>query len=150
MRSPVRCRHLRPAAYDSRSFAASEHNEKVHAARSAGILLLAATTIGAAACGGSSQSLPRPDEAFCVAAERYDRRVERRAPLREQIELVSRMADHAPNDIARDARVFLAWLERRRAGEARASTRVEEAVNNVNRRAQQGCGYLEDEGNVGI
>ncbi len=140
------------AAYDSRLFRAPEHNEGVRAGRSVTILLVVTVglVVGAGACGGRSETLPRPNEAFCIAAERYDRRVERRAPLGEQIELVGRMAEHAPTDIAKDARIFLAWLERSRAGDPRASARVEEAVNNVNRRAQQGCGYLEDEGNTGI
>ena len=59
--------------------------------------------VGVTACSrDESSSLPRPSKPFCEAAHRYDVRVEKAAPIGEQIQIVQRMADHAPKDIAKD------------------------------------------------
>jgi hypothetical protein len=109
-------------------------------------LLVAASLVAAGAAGcsrDSSSSLPRPSKPFCEAAHRYDVRVEKKASLDEQITLVREIADHAPKDIARDADTFLDALERRRDGDMSVvdNPKIEEAVNNVNRRAANDCGF---------
>ena len=74
-------------------------------------LLLA---VGVTACSrDESSSLPRPSKPFCEAAHRYDVRVEKLAPIGEQINIVQEMADHAPKDIAKDTETFLDALQRR-------------------------------------
>jgi hypothetical protein len=109
------------------------------------ILLLAAATtlaVGLSACSrDSDSSLPRPSKPFCEAAHRYDVRVEKRVGVEEQIRLVQEMAEHAPRDIARDTAVFLDALQRVRDGDESVvdNPKIEDAVNNVNRRAAQGC-----------
>lgn len=113
-------------------------------------LLVAAAFLAAGAAGcsrDSSSSLPRPSKPFCVAAHRYDVRVEKRASLDEQIRIVRKIADHAPKDIAGDADTFLDALERRRDGDKSVvdNPKIEEAVNNVNRRAVNGCGLYEQD-----
>jgi hypothetical protein len=119
-------------------------------------LLLAAVTLvamGTSACSrDSGSSLPRPSKPFCEAAHRYDVRVEKRVPIAEQIRLVQRMADHAPKDIARDTAVFLSALERVRNGDESVvdNPKIEEAVNNVNRRAAQGCDFYRSDTGGGI
>jgi hypothetical protein len=119
-------------------------------------LLVAAALVAAGAAGCSrdaSSSLPRPSKPFCEAAHRYDVRVERRASLDEQIRIVRKIADHAPKDIAADADTFLDALERRRDGDKSVvdNPKIEEAVNNVNRRAANGCGlYQQDSAGGGI
>jgi hypothetical protein len=110
------------------------------------VVLVAAA--GLSACSrGDSESLPTPSKAFCQAAYSYDRKVERKAPLQTQIALVQTMADHAPPDIARDARTFLDALQRRADGDKRVvdNPRIQTAVENVNRRAQNDCGLFEQD-----
>jgi hypothetical protein len=119
------------------------------------LLLTAATTlaVGLSACSrDSGSSLPRPSKPFCEAAHRYDVRVEKRVGIGEQIRLVQQMADHAPQDIARDTAVFLDALERRRDGDTSVvdNPKIEDAVNNVNRRAAQGCEFYRSNTGGGI
>ncbi len=108
------------------------------------------TCTGLAACKSSedaASNLPRPSEAFCRAAAKYDKRVQL-AKLPEQIELVASIAQHAPVDIERDAHLFLDALKRRQAGDTSVvdNPRVETAVGNVNRRAGQDCGWYKRQG----
>jgi hypothetical protein len=107
----------------------------------------------AAGCSrGESSSLPRPSKPFCEAAHRYDVRVEKRAPIDEQIQIVQKMADHAPKDIARDTQIFLDALQRRRDGDKSVvdNPKIKDAVNNVNRRAANGCRLYQSDGEGGI
>jgi hypothetical protein len=109
--------------------------------------------VGATACSrDSSSSLPRPSKPFCEAAHRYDVRVEKLAPISEQINIVQQMVDHAPKDIARDAETFLDALQRRRDGDKSVvdNPKIENAVDNVNRRAVNGCGLYKQEPGSGI
>jgi hypothetical protein len=116
--------------------------------------LLLAAAVAAVALGGCKSSsdaasdLPRPSKEFCEAAARYDDRVQRGAKLSEHIELVSRIAEHAPADVADDAATFLAALERRRDGDDSVvdDPRIKNAVDNLNRRAGQDCGWYRREG----
>jgi hypothetical protein len=108
--------------------------------------------VGASCSRGESSSLPRPSKPFCEAAHRYDVRVEKLAPIDEQIRIVRKMVDHAPKDIARDASTFLDALERRRDGDKSVvdNPRIQEAVENVNRRAVDGCRLYQSDGGSGI
>ena len=115
-------------------------------------LLVALVVLGAgtgvtACSGGGESSLPRPSKPFCEAAHRYDVRVEKRAPIHEQIQIVQKMADHAPKDIAHDTDVFLDALQRREDGDKSVidNPKIEDAVDNVNRRAFFGCGFDKQE-----
>ena len=116
-------------------------------------LLVLAAGVAVTACSGNDEaSLPRPSKPFCEAAHRYDVRVEKRAPIDEQIQIVQKMADHAPKDIAHDTNVFLDALQRRRDGGPSVvdNPKIEDAVDNVNRRAANGCGFYNSEGGGGI
>ena len=119
-------------------------------------LLVAAVTValGLTACArDESSSLPRPSKPFCEAAHRYDVRVEQAAPIGEQIQIVQRMADHAPKDIAKDTATFLDALERRAQGDMSVvdNAKIRDAVDNVNRRAANGCELFRQEpGSGGI
>ncbi|MGZ4689709.1 MAG: hypothetical protein ACXVKA_15245 [Acidimicrobiia bacterium] len=94
-----------------------------------------------------SSTLPRPSVAFCKAAGHYDNRIQS-AKLPEQIQLVSKIAAAAPKDIARDAQMFLNALQRRQAGDKSVvdNPKIETAINNVNRRAGQDCGWYKRQG----
>jgi hypothetical protein len=115
------------------------------------LLVLAAA---ATACSrGDESSLPRPSKPFCEAAHRYEVRLEKHARIGEQIQIVQRMADHAPKDIADDTNAFLDALQRRREGDLSVvdNPKIQKAVDNVNRRAFFGCGFdKQDPGGGGI
>jgi hypothetical protein len=109
--------------------------------------------VGATACSrDSSSSLPRPSKPFCEAAHRYDVRVEKLAPISEQITIVQQMADHAPKDIARDTQTFLDALQRRADGDKSVvdNPKIRDAVDNVNRRAARGCNLYKQDPGSGI
>jgi hypothetical protein len=107
------------------------------------LLVLAAGAAVTACSSNEETSLPRPSKPFCEAAYRYDVRVEKRVPIDEQIQIVQKMADHAPKDIAHDTNVFLDALQRRRDGDKSVvdNPKIQKAVDNVNRRAFFGCGF---------
>ncbi len=103
--------------------------------------LLLAT--GAAACSGdSSSSLPTPSKAFCQAAYDYDTNLPKLiGKINKQTDLVAKLAETAPKDIADDAQVYLDAMKRRAAGDKSVidNPKIERAVDNVNRRASDGC-----------
>jgi ABC-type glycerol-3-phosphate transport system substrate-binding protein len=103
-------------------------------------LLLAA---GAAACSeDSSSSLPTPSKAFCQAAYDYDTNLPKLiGKINKQTDLVAKLAETAPKDIAADAQVYLDAMKRRAAGDESVidNPKIERAVDNVNRRASDGC-----------
>ncbi|HXY94043.1 MAG TPA: hypothetical protein VEP49_16305 [Acidimicrobiia bacterium] len=116
-------------------------------ARRLAVALVLVASVAVACSGEESSSLPRPSKPFCEAAHRYDVRVERQAPIGEQIQIVQEMVDHAPRDIARDAATFLDALQRRRDGDKSVidNPKIEQAVNHVNVRAAQGCDFYQSD-----
>ncbi|MFN8026538.1 MAG: hypothetical protein U0W40_09390 [Acidimicrobiia bacterium] len=112
------------------------------------VLLSLVAAAGLAGCSkDDSKSLPLPSKAFCKAAYTYDKKVERKASLEVQIDLVQTMADHAPKDIAADTQTFLDALQKRAKGDKSVvdNPKIMTAVNNVNRRAQNDCGLFEQD-----
>jgi ABC-type glycerol-3-phosphate transport system substrate-binding protein len=103
--------------------------------------LLLAT--GVAACSGdSSSSLPTPSKAFCQAAYDYDTNLPKLiGKINKQTDLVAKLAETAPKDIADDAQLYLDAMQRRAAGDKSVidNPKIERAVDNVNRRASDGC-----------
>jgi hypothetical protein len=95
----------------------------------------------------AASTLPRPSVAFCKAAGKYDNRIQM-AKLPEQIVLVTAIAKHAPKDISTDANLFLTALQKRQAGDTTVvdNKKIETAVDNVNRRAGQDCGWYKRQG----
>ena len=57
-------------------------------------------------------------------------------------------AEHAPKDVSRDANTFLAALRKRQAGDTSVvdNPRIQNAVDHVNRRAGQDCGWFKRKG----
>jgi hypothetical protein len=97
-----------------------------------------------AACSGDSDSssLPTPSKAFCQAAYDYDTNLPKLVgKINQQTDLVAKLAETAPKDIAEDARVYLDAMKRRAAGDTSVvdNPKIERAVDNVNRRASGGC-----------
>ena len=98
---------------------------------------------GVAACSeDSSASLPTPSKAFCQAAYDYDTNLPKLVgKINQQTDLVAKLAETAPKDIAEDARLYLDAMKRRAAGDTSVvdNPKIERAVDNVNRRASDGC-----------
>jgi hypothetical protein len=115
--------------------------QAMHPWRAAVALALVAT--GAAACSGdSTKSLPTPSKAFCQAAYDYDTNLPKLVgKIQRQTDLVAKLAETAPKDIVDDARIYLDAMKRRAAGDRTVvdNRRIERAVDNVNRRATDGC-----------
>ncbi len=109
--------------------------------RAVAVALLLAS--GVAACSeDSSSSLPTPSKAFCQAAYDYDTNLPKLiGKIEKQTDLVAKLAETAPKDIAADARVYLDAMKRRAAGDRSVidNPKIERAVDNVNRRASDGC-----------
>jgi hypothetical protein len=102
-------------------------------------LLAAALT----ACSGDSEkALPTPSKAFCQAAYDYDTNLPKLiGKPRKQTELVRKLAEHAPKDIAADAATYLDAMNRAIDGDDSVvdNPKIRDAVDNVNRRATDGC-----------
>jgi hypothetical protein len=101
------------------------------------------------------ENLPAPSKAFCVAARKYDKKIATltgQDKFTRQVDLVTPMAAHAPKDIKRDAERFLDALERRAEGDTSVAKdpKIQQAIENVNRRAAQGCQFYEGDGTSGI
>jgi hypothetical protein len=108
-------------------------------------LVLLVATLLVAGCRDRS-SARKPPDAFCDAAARYDERLlkGKKPSLDEQVRLVQRMVDTAPARIKADAQTFLDALRKVDTDPSvRDDPKVEDAVDNVNRYAAQGCGFYE-------
>ncbi len=95
------------------------------------------------ACSRDSESsLPMPSKAFCQAAYDYDTNLPKLiGKINQQTDLVAKLAEHAPKDIADDAQTYLDAMKRRAAGDTSVvdNPKIKSAVENVNRRAADGC-----------
>jgi len=95
------------------------------------------------ACSRDSESsLPMPSKAFCRAAYDYDTNLPKLiGKINQQTDLVAKLAEHAPKDIAADAQTYLDAMKRRAAGDTSVvdNPKIKTAVENVNRRAADGC-----------
>lgn len=111
--------------------------------RRALVLVIPCLALVVTACGGRAEV--EAPEKFCRAAARYETELERQASkgiedIERQIELVQQLYDTAPKKVRDDAKTF---LDAMRVVETDPSVRnnpkIEEAVDNVNRFAAQGC-----------
>ena len=84
-----------------------------------------------------------PSRAFCQAAYDYDTNLPQAHRQDPQADRARRRSSptHAPKDIADDAQTFLDALERRADGDTSVvdNPKIKTAVENVNRRAAEGC-----------
>jgi len=118
--------------------------------RRACLLVVLAGLLAACAGGGT----PTASKAFCLAADRYDNEIERQQRKGEidvdrQIERVAELARTAPASISQDAQVFLDALTRvQDDASLKDDPDVREAVDNVNRLANQACGVYQRKGAI--
>lgn len=103
-------------------------------------------------CSGKDDTAPRlskPTKAFCAAAANYDKVVALKATsLTRHVELTRAIAQTAPKDARADARIVWHAFEKLRDGDQSVvdNPTVENAINHVNRRASQGCGWFRRRG----
>ncbi len=100
------------------------------------------------ACSEDDDPSAHPPEPFCQAAIALEEfgPVRGRVPeLDDQIELVREVAETAPPDIKQQAETVLAAMERYRDGDDSVidDAEIQEAVNEVNRYATNGCELFE-------
>ncbi len=111
--------------------------------------LVAIATIAAIAQGGQSNDLsklPRPSRAFCAAAAKYDDATTSKSiPLARHIELTKAIATAAPADTRSDANLVWRSYVKLAAGDQGVvdNPRVKAALDHVNRRATQTCGWFQ-------
>ena len=110
-------------------------------------LLLAVVALGASGCkqkDDTQSNLPRPPRAFCAAAAHYDAAVSsKKVSLTQHVRFTHAIATTAPVDVRRDATVVWHSFEKLRAGDRSVvdNARVKAAIEHVNRRAGQDCGW---------
>jgi hypothetical protein len=103
---------------------------------------LLAAALSACSGGDDASSLPTPSKAFCQAAYDFDTKAPKLiGKVEQQTALVQRMSDHAPKDVAKDARAVLDAMQRVSAGDDSVvdNPTIENALENVERRAINGC-----------
>ncbi len=110
----------------------------------AGAGVLAVIALVAAGCS-SERDAPNAPLAFCRPASNYDYALStkgRDLPIARQIRYLEAMVAAAPKAIEADARVFLDAMERVETDpSAQDNEKVQQAVENVNRYAAQGCEF---------
>lgn len=115
--------------------------------RSVAISLLLAVVALSAGCqqkDDTQSDLPRPTRAFCAAAAHYDAAVSsKKVSLSQHVRFTRAIAKTAPVDARRDAAVVWHSFEKLRAGDRSVvdNPRVKAAIERVNRRAVQDCGW---------
>ena len=120
------------------------------------VVVLGLLAAGLTACSrDSGSSLPMPSKAFCQAAYDYDTNLPKLiGKVQQQTDLVAKLAATAPKDIRRDAQTYLDAMQRRADGDRSVvdNPKIQTAVENVNRRAADGCQLYKQnkEGSSGI
>lgn len=105
-----------------------------------------------AACGSTEK--PTASRAFCTAADNYSKELERakkqgKPDLDRQLPLVEKLASTAPRAIREDATTFADALRRLRDDPSvKDDAGVRDAVDNVNRFANQACNVYERDSGI--
>jgi hypothetical protein len=114
--------------------------------------MVAIATVATLAQGQPGNDLStnsRPSRAFCRAAAAYDQATTSgRLPIARHITMTHRIADTAPSDTRADATLVWHSYEKLAAGDRSVvdNTRVKAALDHVNRRATQDCGWFQRDG----
>lgn len=131
--------------------AAALHNRGMHIRRSAlpvrvlvALVALSAIGVGCSNKDDTASGLPRPSRAFCKAAADYDKRVgSPKLTLADHIKYTKAIAQAAPADIRKDANLVWRSFVKLDAGDRSVvdNPDVKDAIDRVNRRAGQDCGW---------
>jgi hypothetical protein len=118
------------------------------------LLVAGSAAVALGACsGGTPRSLPHPTKAFCDAAVKYDKAIQKVSNksqvelAKEQLPLVERLAETAPVDVKKAAETVVDMYRRRAAGDRSVldSPVAKKAVDDMNRRAGNGCGIYQNQ-----
>ena len=110
-------------------------------------LLLAVVALGTSGCSqkdDTQSNFPRPSRAFCADAAHYDAAVSsKKVSLAQHVRFTRAIAKSAPVDARRDATIVWHSFEKLRAGDRSVvdNPQVKAAIEHVNRRAGQDCGW---------
>ena len=114
------------------------------------VALATVVTLAQGQQGNDLSTQPRPSRAFCSAAAAYDKATttKKTVPLAEHITMTHAIAVAAPKDTKADA--TLVWHSYRRLAAGDRSVvdnpKVKTAIDRVNRRATQTCGWFARDG----
>lgn len=132
--------------------AAALHNQGMVIRRSAApvkalvvLVVLGAIGVGCSRKDDTASGLPRPSRAFCKAAADYDKRVgSPKLTVPDHIRYTKAIAQTAPVDIRKDANLVWRSFVKLEAGDTSVvdNPRVKDAIDHVNRRAGQDCGWF--------
>lgn len=106
--------------------------------------MLAATGVGCSQKDDTASNLPRPSRAFCKAAGEYDLAVTSgKVSLARHVQMTRAIAQAAPTDARADAEIVWHSFEKLRGGNKSVvdNPDVQAAIEHVNRRAGQDCGW---------
>lgn len=112
---------------------------------------LALVTVGCQQKDDTASGLPRPSRAFCAAAAHYDAAVSsKKVTLAQHVSFTRAIAKAAPVDARRDANIVWHSFEKLRAGDRSVvdNAEVKAAIEYVNRRAGQDCGWYRRKGGL--
>ena len=115
------------------------------------IVLITAFGAGCSGQDDTASGLPRPSRAFCKAAADYDKVIGlKKLPLARHIALTKAIALSAPKDARTEAETVWHAFEQLRAGDRSVvdNPKVQAAVEYVNRRAGQDCGWYQRKGSM--
>lgn len=107
-------------------------------------MALVVTAVGCSQKDDTASNLPRPSRAFCKAAGDYDLAVTSgKVSLARHVQMTRAIAQAAPTDARFDADLVWHSFEKLRAGNKSVvdNPEVEAAIEHVNRRAGQDCGW---------
>lgn len=105
---------------------------------------LALVAVGCQQKDDTASGLPRPSRAFCAAAAHYDAAVSsKKVTLAQHVSFTRAIAKAAPVDARHDANIVWHSFEKLRAGDQTVvdNAEVKAAIEHVNRRAGQDCGW---------
>ncbi len=105
---------------------------------------LSLTGLGCSGKDDTQSDLPRPSRAFCRAAANYDKRVgSPELTLKDHVKYTRAIARTAPIDVRKDATLVWRSFVKLEAGDKSVvdNPKVRAAIEHVNRRAGQDCGW---------
>jgi hypothetical protein len=113
------------------------------------VALATVATLAQGQRGNDLSTQPAPSRSFCSAAAKYDQvTTAKTISLARHVELTKKIADTAPSDTKADAEIVWKSYLKLQHGDRSVvdNPRVKSAIDHVNRRATQTCGWFQNDG----